>query len=172
MLTAVAALAGWEPVVADALPESGELVCESAALGACNYLDRATGLIFLWPNDWPGRRLTLVTETGPAARTRQRDAIRWISIEYFPDDTTQPEASLFRVAVLRRSDWLMLASQPASAVGVEVAAGGGLVAVATVPPANPYPPGSRDADIFDALMPSFAEISRIVSLPARRRGAR
>jgi hypothetical protein len=171
MLAAVAALAGWEPAGAGVLPESGELVCERLALGACNFTDHASRLLFLWPADWPARRLKLVTETGPAARARQRDAIRWISIEYLPDDTTQPEASLFRVAVLRRSDWLMLASQPASADGVEVAASRVHVAVATVPPANPYPPGSRDADIFEALVPTYAEISRIVTLPARRRGA-
>lgn len=171
MLAAAAVLAGWGPAAAGPLPESGELVCERLALGACNYTDRATGLLFSWPNDWPSRRLKLVTETGPGARARQRDAIRWIAIEYVPDDATQPQASLLRIAVLRRSDWLMLAARPGPTEGVEVATGRDHVAIATVQPANPYPPESRDADIFEALMPTFAEISRIVSLPAQRGSA-
>lgn len=171
MLAAVAALACRGPAVADALPASGELVCERTALGACSYVDSASGLHFHWPNDWPTRRLKLITETGPAARARHRDAIRWVAIEYVPEDSTQPEASLLRVAVLRSSDWIILASQPGLADEVEVATGRDHVAVATVEPANPYPIGSRDADIFEALILTFAEISRIVSFPAQRASA-
>jgi hypothetical protein len=29
---------------------------------------------------------------------------------------------------------------------------------------NPYPPGSRDAEIYDALIPSLEEISLILTL--------
>ena len=114
------------------------------------------------------RRLRLVTETGPQARARQRDAIRWLAIQYRPDDDAQPEAPLFRVAVLRRSDWLQLSARSMPVDGVEVATGRDHVAVATLQPANPYPPGSRDAEIFQALTPSFAEISRIVRFPGQR----
>lgn len=166
---AAVALAGSELAAAGALPDSGELLCLSTVLGECDYIDRASGLLFRWPSDWPSRRLKLVTESGPAARARQRDAIRWIAIEYVPDDAALPEASLFRVAVLRRPDWLAQAAQSRPADGVEVAASSEHVAVASLPQANPYPPGSRDADIFDALTPSFAEISWIVRFPAQRR---
>jgi hypothetical protein len=168
ILAAVAALAGGGPATAGALPDSGELDCKRAFLGECSYTDPASGLLFDWPVDWPARHLRLVTETGPAARARQRDALRWIAIEYLPDDASQPEVALFRVAVLRRSDWLLLSAQPAPADAVEVATGPDHVAVATVPPANPYPPGSRDAEIFEALLPSPAQISRMVNFPGRR----
>lgn len=167
----LAALVVSWTAAASPLPESGELSCERKALGGCTFTDAASGLQFQWPNDWPVRRLKLVTETGPAARARQRDARRWISLEYLPDDPAQPEVPLFRIAVLSRSDWLVQASQPTPPAAVEVATGPEHVAVASLEPANPYPPGSRDADIFDALTLSFAEISRIVRLPPAQQGA-
>jgi hypothetical protein len=33
---------------------------------------------------------------------------------------------------------------------------------------NPYPAGSRDAEIYEALAPDFAQISRIVLFPSPR----
>jgi hypothetical protein len=164
----VAALAAGGPATANTLPDSGEFACERAALGGCDYTDPATELIFRWPVDWPVRRLKIVTQTGPQARARQRDATRWIAIEYWPDDDALPRVSLFSVAVLRRSDWLRLSGHPATADGVEVATGGDHVAIATVPPVNPYPAGSRDAEIYEALAPDFALISLIVRFPERR----
>lgn len=165
MFVAVAALWAAGPAAATDLPDSGEYACFRAARGECDFEDRATGLHMRWPIGWPARRLKIVTETGPAARARQRAAIRWIAIEYMPDDSGQPEASLVRISVLRRSDWLMLSAQPAPPTAVEVATGREHVAVASVQVANPYPPGSRDADIFDALSPGFEEISLLVRFP-------
>jgi len=167
-LAVVAALAAGGPAAANTLPDSGEFACERAALGGCDYTDPATELIFRWPVDWPVRRLKIVTQTGPQARARQRDATRWIAIEYWPDDDALPRVSLFSVAVLRRSDWLKLSGNLPTAGGVEVATGREHVAIAAVPPVNPYPAGSRDADIYEALAPDFAQISRIVLFPAPR----
>lgn len=172
ILVAVAGLARGSPVDADVLPDSGELSCMGAAGGACNYTDRDSGLLFRWPTDWPVRRLKLVTETGPEARGRHRDAIRWIAVAYQPDDEGQPEVPLVSIAVLRSSDWLVQSAQGGPSGGVEVATARDHVAVATMPIANPYPPGSRDAEIFDALTPTYAEISRIVQLPVRDRRGR
>lgn len=84
-----------------------------------------------------------------------------------PDDAANIEASLLHVAVLRRTDWVTQFAQLAPPPGVEVATGATLVAMATVPPANPYSAGTRDADIFDALLPAPADISRIVRFPSR-----
>ena len=164
-----AALTGWRTAAANPLPESGELLCERAYLGECNYSDDVSGLQFVWQSDWPVRRLKIYTSTGPAARARQRDALRWISLEYVPDDEGQAEVSLFRVAVLQRADWLAQSARPWPSTGVEVATNPVYVAVAFVQPVNPYPPGSRDADIFDALLPGFAQISRIVRFPSSLR---
>jgi hypothetical protein len=146
------------------LPASGELSCERSALGACHFHDSLTGLSFEWPNDWPVRRLKLLTESGPPAHARQSGAIRWISVEYLPDDPAQPEASMFRLAVLRRGDWIAQSNRSRVVADVEVATGRDEVVVAAVHDSNPYPPDSRDADIFDALRPSLQDISRIVWL--------
>jgi hypothetical protein len=167
LLAMAAALGAQSAGASNPLPDSGELTCLRAYLGECNYTDPASGLVFTWPNDWPVRRLKIVTETGPAARARQRDAIRWLSIEYLPDDAGNIETSLFQLAVLRRSDWVTQSGQPAPPASIEVATGKTLVAVATVPPSNPYPAGTRDADIFDALLPAPVDISRIVRFPSR-----
>lgn len=155
-------------VAAMPLPSSGEIVCEGAATGACRYRDPASGLLFAWPNDWPIRRLKLVTATGPPARARQLDANRWISLQYLPDDPAQPEVSVFQVAVLRREDWLVQSAQRVPVNCTEVATGRHDVAVASIAAVNPYPAGSRDAEIFDALTPTLAEISLIVRFTEQR----
>jgi hypothetical protein len=152
------------------LPSSGVLLCERAALGQCNFRDPDTGFVFEWPHDWPVRRLKIMTETGPPARARQRDATRWISLEYVPDDPTQPEVPLFTVAVVKRTDWIAQSMHSRLAMtmsGVEVATGVRHVAVAWRQPVNPYPPETRDADIFEALMPTLEHISQIVRFPTR-----
>lgn len=166
-LATLLALAISASASAGTLPDGGELSCLRAATGECNYRDPHSGLTLRWPNDWPVRRLKLVTETGPIARSRQRDALRWVSVEYLPDDPNLPETSLLRIAVLRFSDWLAQSAQPLPAAAVEVATGRNLVAVASIAGANPYPPGSRDADIFEALQPDHAEISLIVGFPGQ-----
>lgn len=145
-----------------ALAASGEQACERGAVDTCRFADPVTGLLLAWPNDWPVRRLKLLTDSGPAAHARQTGAVRWISLEYVPDDPAQPEASVFHLAVLGRSDWIAQSNASRSPADVEVATGDVHVAVAAVQTGNPYPLDSRDADIFDALRPTLAEISRIV----------
>ena len=172
VLCIVAALFGSSTAAANPLPDGGEFVCERAYLGECDYVDRASGLLFIWPTDWPVRRLRLDTVTGPAANARQSDALRWLAVEYLPDDAAQPEVALFQVVVLRRADWVVQSSRASIASAIEVATNSSYVAVAFVPPANPYPPGSRDAEIFDALLPTYADISRIVRLPVTGRSSR
>jgi hypothetical protein len=156
------ALSSTEVHAARPLPASGELPCVNAHLGECDYYDPATNLLVVWQRDWPVRRLKLVTEAGPPAEARQQDATRWIALVYLPDDDAQPEAPLFQLAVLLRPDWIRQSMKSSLAAGVEVASDGRLVAIASVQDANPYPPGSRDADIFDALLPRIEEISRLV----------
>jgi len=171
-LALVVALAAGDARAASLLPASGELSCENAHLGECEYRDPTTGLLLAWQRDWPMRRLKLVTEAGPPASARQDDATRWISLVYVPDDAGQPEVPLFQVAVLLRSDWILQSMKSRLATSVEVASGREYVAVASLQPVNPYPPGSRDADIFDALQPSIEEISRLVQFaraPSSRR---
>ncbi len=162
---ALAALASLVPaavVATGTFPDSGEVSCLGAAAGACVYRDRDSGLVLAWPTDWPVRRLRLVTETGPAARSRERDALRWVSVEYLPDDPGLPESSLLRLAVLRVTDWIAQSASPLAPAAVEVATTLEHVAVATTTSGHPYPPGSRDAEIYEALQPDPAEVSRIV----------
>jgi hypothetical protein len=168
---AAAALALLAPSLVGAttpLPPDGELTCERAAIGECDFRDPTSRFAFDWPSDWPARRLKVVTETGPRARARQLDAVRWISVEYVPDDPTQPETSLLQVTVLERADWIAQWSRRNGVVaaGVEVASGGHFVAIAWTQASNPYPPESRDADIFDALRPTAADVSRLVRFVA------
>lgn len=160
----LAALPAQQGRASTPLPASGELTCERTLLARCDFLDPDSGLHFAWPNDWPARRLALVTVTGPPARSRQADATRWIAIEYLPDDPSQPQTTLVWVAVVPRGDWITQSARPGArrTPGIEVATGPRHVAVAVVPDGNPYPVESRDAEIFDALRPSLAEVSLFV----------
>lgn len=149
---------------ADVLPASGELGCDDTRLESCEFYDPASGLRVKLPIDWPMRRLRVSTESGPAAGARQRHAERWVVIDYLPEEPANPEASLFYAAVMPRTAWLRLSDAPAPVPGTEVATSRTLAVVAARGPVNPYPPDSRDAQIFDALVPSLEEISLILTL--------
>ena len=148
----------------DALPASGELGCDDTRLESCEFYDPASGLRVRLPIDWPMRLLRVSTVSGPAAGARQRNALRWVVIDYLPEEPANPEASLFYAAVLPRGAWLRLSDGVAPVPGTEVATSRTLAVVAARGPVNPYPPDSRDAQIFDALVPSLEEISLILTL--------
>jgi hypothetical protein len=150
------------------LPASGELGCEESARAACDFFDPASGLRIKVPADWPMRRLRLTTETGPAAGSHERFAERWVSIDYLPEEPANPESSLLQAAVLPWFTWQRLSAQTIALPGVEVAASRTRVVVAETARSNPYPPDSRDAQIFDALMPSLEEVSLILTLRSGR----
>jgi len=163
-LTAIASAAS----AVEALPPSGELGCDDAGLETCEFFDPASGLRVRLPQDWPMRRLRVSTETGPSAGVRQRFAERWVVIDYVPEEPANPEASLFYAAVIPRAAWLRLSSSPEPAPGTEVATSPSLTVIAAQGSTNPYPPDSRDAQIYEALIPSLEEISLILTLrPAR-----
>jgi hypothetical protein len=148
----------------DALPASGELACDDLRLERCEFFDPASGLAVRLPQDWPMRRLRVSTETGPPASVRQPYAERWVVIDYVPEEPANPEASLFEAAVVPRAAWLRLAGTAEQAPGTEVASSPSRMVIAAQGHDNPYPPGSRDAEIYDALIPSLEEISLILTL--------
>jgi hypothetical protein len=148
----------------EALPPSGQLDCDDARLESCEFLDPASGLRVRLPRDWPMRRLRVSTETGPPAWVRQQFAERWVVIDYVPEEPANPEASLFYAAVIPRAAWLRLSSSAQPAPGTEVASSASLTVIAAQGRTNPYPPDSRDAQIYEALIPSLEEISLILTL--------
>jgi len=149
---------------ADTLPASGELACDDLRLERCEFFDPASGLSVRLPQDWPMRRLRVSTETGPPASVRQPYAERWVVIDYVPEEPANPEVSLFEAAVIPRAAWLRLAGGAEPAPGTEVASSRSRMVIAAQGDGNPYPPGSRDAEIYDALIPSLEEISLILTL--------
>jgi hypothetical protein len=148
----------------EALPASGELGCDDYGVAACEYFDPASGLRVKLPLDWPMRRLRVSTETGPAAGVRQPHAERLVVIDYLPEEPANPEFSLFQAVVLPRPAWQQLSAHPGPAPGIEVATSRTRAVVASRGQVNPYPPDSRDAQIFEALLPSLEEISLILTL--------
>jgi hypothetical protein len=148
----------------DALPASGELDCDDRRIERCEYFDAASGLAVRLPQDWPMRRLRVSTETGPSASVRQPYAERWVVIDYVPEEPANPEVSLFQAAVIPRAAWLRIAGAAEAAPGTEVASSASRMVIAAPGRTNPYPPGSRDAEIYDALIPSLEEISLILTL--------
>jgi hypothetical protein len=165
-LAAAVPLIALAPVASavEVLPASGDLGCDDLRLHACEFFDPGSGLSVRLPRDWPLQRLRVRTETGPSAGVRQRYAERWVVIDYLPEEPSSPEASLFHAAVLPRAVWLHLAAGPEPPPGTEVASSPSLAVVAAQDRTNPYPPESRDAQIFDALIPTLEEISLIFTL--------
>lgn len=166
VLAAAVALIAFAPIAraAEVLPASGELGCDDLRRNACEFFDPSSGLAVRLPRDWPLRRLRLRTETGPSAGVRQQFAERWVVIDYVPEEPSNPEASLFHAVVLPRTAWLRLSARAASPAGTEVASSPSRAVIAAQDRTNPYPPDSRDAQIFDALIPTLEEISLIFTL--------
>lgn len=152
-------------VASERLPEAGEASCERSDPGGCRFADERSGLQVRLPSDWPLRRVRVETVSGPSASARWQGAERLIAFEYLPEDPAHPQVVLFEAVVLPRSEWLRLSQLPAPPRGFEVAANRSRAVVAALPQGNPYPPGSRDAAIYEALVPALPEISLILALP-------
>jgi hypothetical protein len=161
-------VASTQAVAVEALPPSGELDCSDLRLEMCEYVDTASGLRVRLPRDWPMRRLRVSTETGPSAGVRQTYAERWLVIDYVPEEPANPEASLFHAAVVPRAAWLRLSASSEPVSATEVASSPSLMVVAAQGRSNPYPPDSRDAQIYEALIPTLEEISLILTLRPSR----
>jgi len=156
---------GW--CRADTLPARGDLACDDGRPAPCVYVDRAVGLQFEPPLDWPMRRLRITTDTDPRAGTLSGRAVRTIEVDYVPEDDANPEATLFRAAVYELPVWYELSARATSMPGYEVASSRSHAVVVTLAAPNPYPPESRDALIFDALEPAPEELSIMLTLVDR-----
>jgi hypothetical protein len=70
---------------------------------------------------------------------------------------------LFELLILPRDDWHRIGLGRAAPPGIEVAATASHTVVASLTPSNPYPPDSRDGQIYAALRPSLESVSLIVT---------
>ena len=148
---------------ADSLPARGDLACEDGRHAPCVYVDRALGLQFEPPIDWPMRRLRMTTEVDPRTR-RFGGAIRTIEVDYVPEDDASPPATLFRALVYELPVWCELSARLSFPSGYEIASSRTHAVVVTLAVPNPYPPESRDAQIFDALEPAPEQLSLMLTL--------
>ena len=156
-------VAGAESAGADGLPVSGVLPCGDKGVEPCVYSDRESGLELRIPIDWPTRHLQVVTDSGPGANARQKAAQRWFAFEYVPVEPSYPQVALFELVVFSRADWYRIAVESAPLPGIEVAATRAHTFVAALSQANPYPPESRDGQIYAALLPNLESVSLIVT---------
>jgi hypothetical protein len=153
---------GW--CRADTLPARGDLDCEDGRRAPCVYVDRAVGLQFEPPLDWPMRRLRMTTEADPRAGRLPGRAVRTIEVDYVPENDANPETTLFRALVYELPVWYELSARATSMPGYEVASSRTYAIVVTLAAPNPYPPESRDARIFEALEPAPEELSIMLTL--------
>jgi hypothetical protein len=75
---------------------------------------------------------------GAEAAAEQRHAVVWLSADYVPERSDQEGAVLFRLFVFTTAGYESLAAEPGMPAGTPIGAGGGRVAVASIPTLNPY----------------------------------
>lgn len=85
--------------------------------------------------------------------------------QYLPSDSTMRREALLVVAVYDSAAWRTVRAEDGPPPGDSVAARHGRVYVVALPQSNPFPGGTPDAAVFDALRLKPAEVASLVRLP-------
>jgi hypothetical protein len=113
------------------------------------YDDQAAGFTLTFPPSWHDR-YDVDARSGPIAAAQWPLTGHAIAFIYKPVEPDQPQVALVTVLVYHHADWDRIAAGQ-DLPGTVVAEQGDDVYVAAVAQANPFPPGSRDAQNFDAM---------------------
>jgi len=126
------------------------------------YDHQAAGFTLTFPTSWHGR-YDVDARSGPIAAARWPLAMHAITFLYTPVEPDEPQTPLVTVLVYRRAGWNQIAPGP-EPPGVVVAEQGDDVYVAAVAESNPFPPGSRDGQNFDAMRLTAAQVKEGLTL--------
>lgn len=129
------------------------------ALPRERYVSATGGFDLTLPGVWTGRYRT---EEARDTTTRASLAVQFL---FVPDSGTKaPSLSLMTLRIFTKQAW-QAATLPGSApIGSVIAEHGNDVYVLSLPRANPYPPGSPEAPVFDRLIISLAQSGKQVEL--------
>lgn len=119
---------------------------------------REAGVRFDPPPAWPRARYRVETQFGSGADAKQAGAGYWVAVQYRPEQPGHKEASLCRIVVFKREEWLRIGAEPGPPVGTTIDSVATWVYVAQLPQANPYPEGSPDAEQFGAMRLSIRDV--------------
>ncbi len=137
---------------------AGDSVVVTSSEPTAPIIVRAAGVRFDPPSTWPKGRYRVEAKSHASAADEQPFAAHWVAIQYQPDEPGSPEASLCRIVVFGRDDWLRIDSESGPPVGTVLESLDAWTYVVQLPQANPYPARSIDAAQFDAMRLSIREV--------------
>lgn len=102
--------------------------------------------------------------TGKDAEARVPGALSIAEAQFQPADFAQRPEVLLRIHVFPDSAWAKLEHAGGPSFGGEIARARGRVYLAATPQTNPYPRGSADAALFDAMHLAVNDVKRWLSV--------
>lgn len=131
---------------------------------ATPYLSSVAGFRFTPPPTWQADRYLVSEVTGPEAAARAPGALSIAEAQFQPSDFAQRPEVLLRIHVFPDSAWEKIRHDDGASFGGEIARARGRVYLAATPQANPYPRGSADAALFDAMHLAVNDVKRWLSV--------
>ena len=121
------------------------------------------GIRFNPPAGWDLARVRVDTRAGHDADAAHPGAEYSVAFDYRAEQPAHHDVPLVEIIVFRRTAWTRVADSNPS-VGAVVDSTGGWVFVAALPDSNPYRKDLLDADQFDAMTLTFAEVREAFSV--------
>lgn len=128
------------------------------------YVSTTTGFRFVPPPAWQADRYLVSEVTGADAQARAAGALSIAEVQFQPADFAQHPEVLLRIHVFPDSAWDKLEHEGGKSLGGELARARGRVYLAATPQSNPYPAGSADANLFDAMHLAVTDVKRWLSV--------
>ena len=146
------------PSAADAMAA----VSAASALPPERYVSPTAGFDLTMPGAWTGRyRAEEKTDTTAGARLA-------VEFKFVPDSgSAAPSLTLMTLRIFSKSAWNAVTQRSGAPLGSKLAERGDDVFVLSLPVANPYPPSSAEAPLYDQLIISIAQGGQQVHLTPR-----
>jgi hypothetical protein len=124
------------------------------------YVSPATGFRFAPPPSWQADRYLVTEISGPLAEKKQPGAFAVAEVQFQPADLGHRPEVLLRIRVFPDSAWAAMEDDAGASLGSILARARGRTYLVETPSATPYPPGSADAAVFDAMHLALADVKR------------
>jgi hypothetical protein len=125
------------------------------------YVIPQAGIRLKPPASWDANLVRVVSRTGSDAAAIQPGADFSIAFDYKAEQPAHQDHALLDLHVLRRAAWEQVASGSQGAVIDSI---GDWVYVAVVPSTNPYRAGLLDADQFELMRLTLADVRELFSI--------
>jgi len=122
------------------------------------YVVPEAGIRFEPPERWDPARVRMDARSGSEADSIQPGADYCVTFAYRAEQPAHQDEPILQLLVFPKSAWGRLEAAPGAPAGGVIDSAGAWVFVAALPRTNPYRAGLLDADQFEAMSLTFADV--------------